>query len=214
MRSLELFSGKGTISELLKCAGFNTTTIDNRSRHGVCVPTFCCDIRHFDYSLISPGHYNVIWASPVCTAFSLASGNLYFKDGAFLPCAQQFIDLLDTTVQMIEYLQPDIWFIENPRGRIVECDSYKKLMRKPNVYLHLLTYSSYGQYPVKPTYLLTNSKFVPRACNKFGRGNTSSVKMNDSTYVQRCSVPMELAADVAVFCKEQLSVEQSRSLVK
>lgn len=212
MRSLELFCGHATISEMLKLAGFSVTAIDNRKRHGVIKPTLCCDVYDIPKTLISPGLYDVVWVSPPCTAFSIAAGNTYFEKGIFKSGALPYLALLDYSIDLLKLLAPRLWFIENPRGRIVECASYRSLMREHGVYLHLLTYSSYGNYPTKPTYLLTNSTFVPRALASFGRGAKNDSGFANMSHSQRSSIPMELAADIAVYCKNELSVNVNRPL--
>ena len=128
-----------------------------------------------------------------------------FANGSFLPSAKMYLDLCVKSIQLIRDLNPVIWFIENPRGRIVEVPEYRKLMQEQNVYLHLMTYSSYGSHSTKPTYLLTNSSFVPRSCMPYGRGHKSSVLVNNLTAVQRSSMPEALCMDVANFCKQKLS---------
>ena len=35
-------------------------------------PTILCDIRSWDYTLFSPEHFDMVWASPVCTEYSRA----------------------------------------------------------------------------------------------------------------------------------------------
>ena len=35
-------------------------------------PTILCDIRSWDYTTFPPGHFDMVWASPVCTEYSRA----------------------------------------------------------------------------------------------------------------------------------------------
>ena len=35
-------------------------------------PTILCDMRSWDYTLFPPGHFDMVWASPVCAEYSRA----------------------------------------------------------------------------------------------------------------------------------------------
>ena len=65
MRLLELFSGTGSIGRAFEALGWEVTSLDLEGE-----PTIKCDILDWDHTKFPPGHFQVIWASPVCCEFS------------------------------------------------------------------------------------------------------------------------------------------------
>ena len=65
MRLLELFSGTGSIGRAFEALGWEVTSLDRE-------PTIKCDILDWDHTAFPPGHFQVVWASPVCCEFSKA----------------------------------------------------------------------------------------------------------------------------------------------
>ena len=92
-----------------------------------------------------------IWASPPCTAFSVASIGHHWISGGKFPVprteqARQSQDLVRHTISLIQELNPSKgWLMENPRG----------MLRKLEVVAHLprrtVTYCQYGDSRMKPT---------------------------------------------------------------
>ncbi len=65
--------------------------------------TICVDIRLWDYKGYPPGHFDVIWASPVCTHYSIARTN------AKTPRNLEWADsLVLKTLEIIDYLNPGV----------------------------------------------------------------------------------------------------------
>ena len=60
-RLLELFCGTKSIGRAFEAAGWEVVSLD-----------IVCDIRSWDYALFPPGHFDMVWASPVCTEYSRA----------------------------------------------------------------------------------------------------------------------------------------------
>ena len=67
-RLLELFCGTKSIGRAFEAAGWEVVSLDIVSKFE---PTILCDIRSWDY-LFPPGHFDMVWASPVCTEYSRA----------------------------------------------------------------------------------------------------------------------------------------------
>ena len=56
--------------EPFEAAGWECVNVDWDAKQ---VPTFCLNITEWDYkSLYEPGHFDVVWASPDCTQYSIA----------------------------------------------------------------------------------------------------------------------------------------------
>ena len=69
MRLLELFSGTKSVGRAFEALGWEVTSLD---ADATTRPGICADIREWDYRTYPPGHFDFIWASPVCTEFSRA----------------------------------------------------------------------------------------------------------------------------------------------
>lgn len=64
------------------------------------------------------------------------------------------------TIDIIQYVKPEYWFIENPRGMLRKLYILKKYPMKT------ITYCSYGDMRMKPTDIWTNLEWTPRAMCK------------------------------------------------
>ncbi len=118
MRILELFSGTGSVGKVFEKNGWEVTSLDLDNRFK---PTHNVNILEWDYKMYSPGHFDVIWASPPCEMFSHARIVNMNRPGWSRQKIEDDIvkygvPPLDKTKEIIAYLQPELWFIENPRG--------------------------------------------------------------------------------------------------
>ena len=68
-RLVELFCGTKSIGRAFEAAGWEVVSLDIVSKFE---PTILCDIRSWDYTLFPPEHFDMVWASPVCTEYSRA----------------------------------------------------------------------------------------------------------------------------------------------
>ena len=112
------------------------------------------------------GRPDFIWASPPCTAFSVASiGRHWNTDHTPKTfAAVQSMKLVAHTRKLIEALDPrDGFVIENPRGKL------RKLPMLDGLTRHTVTYCAYGDDRMKPTDLWTTVKnWQPRPLCKNG----------------------------------------------
>ena len=69
MRLLELFSGTKSVGRAFEALGWEVTSLD---ADATTRPTICTDVQAWDYGTYPPGHFDLIWASPVCMEFSRA----------------------------------------------------------------------------------------------------------------------------------------------
>ena len=154
MRTLELFSGTKSFSKVSKALGHNTVTIDNDYKLKPTWVESVLDIKEL------PLYLDVVWTSPPCTAFSVASiGKHWDKDtrepkseGADLGLA-----LLDKTISLIAQSKPKYWFIENPRGMMRKViDKVFVKYGLTDYVRHTVTYCQYGDDRMKPTDIWTN----------------------------------------------------------
>lgn len=207
MNVLELFCGKGIISGEFEKAGHKVFYVDIRKRRGVCEPSLKKDVIKLRISEI-PFKPDVIWASPPCEIWSYAAGSFHWKSQIpQTPKVQSHIQLIKKTLALIELLQPNLWFIENPRGKLRYFIPMTNFLMRNNGVIKLLTYSSYGFPTTKPTTIFTNAHdWQPRRTDSFGRGAKVQHRMNNMTLSQRQEVPGALAREVREYCEKKLEV--------
>ena len=152
MKTLELFAGSRSFSKVAEEYGFKTYTTDNQDFEKI---DQVCDIFDFniDEALTELGGFpDIVWASPPCTTFSVASiGHHWNKDNT--PKTEEAIlgvKIVEKTIDIINELQPKYWFIENPRGKLRKLDVVRRFARAT------VTYCSYGDIRMKPTDIWTN----------------------------------------------------------
>ena len=153
MKTLELFSGTKSFSKVAEKLGHKTFTIDIEARLH---PDLFEDISKLKIKDI-PYHPDIIWASPPCTAFSVASIGHHWTGGkgAYIPkteFAKFSKKLVIKTIKIIKELKPKYWFIENPRGVLRKMPFMKDMHRVT------VSYCQYGDTRMKPTDIWTNCK--------------------------------------------------------
>jgi hypothetical protein len=152
MRILELFSGSGSVGHVFSQRGWHVTSLDVDVKTDA---TIKADILTWDHTIFPPGHFDVVWASPVCTHYSCA------RRGAKTPRNLEWADsLVQRSLELIEYFQPRWWFIENPTTGLLKDRPFME--GKPFTDLDYCCYSDWGYR--KRTRIWTNSGFVGKLC--------------------------------------------------
>jgi site-specific DNA-cytosine methylase len=152
MKLLELFAGSRSIGNEAEKQGFDVFSSDINAFDKI---NYVIDINNFDVSVL-PFIPDVIWASPPCTYFSVASiGKHWNKDNTpKSENALKGVEYVQSTLNIIDHflnINPNLkFFIENPRGKL----------RKLPVVSHLeratVWYCTYGDFRAKPTDIWTN----------------------------------------------------------
>ena len=211
MKVLELFAGSRSFSKVAEKMGMETFTSDYKPFEKI---DYVVDILDFDESKV-PFRPDVIWASPPCTYFSVASiGHHWNKDHT--PKTDQAklgVQIVQKTLDIIDMFQPKHLFIENPRGKLRKLDVVKGIPRTT------VCYCQYGDTRLKPTDIWTdnladwfNKKgWKPRAmcnyrqknCNchheKAPRGSKTGTQGLKGNY-ERGVVPYELCKEILKSC--------------
>ncbi len=105
---LSLFDFSGSWSKPYKQNGFEVIQIDLKK--GI-------DLLHFDYKKIDKHCIKGILAAPPCTHFTRASQHLWNQYDIIGKTAAS-IQLVEKTLEIVNYFNPDFWAVENPPGRI------------------------------------------------------------------------------------------------
>lgn len=216
MKILELFSGTESFSKIARERGHETFTIEIDPKFK---PNLCIDILDFDISMLPEEFKNpdIIWASPPCTTFSVASISRYWVDGK--PKNEKTlhgIKLVKKTIEIIEQLNPKYFVIENPRGMLRKQDFMQNLKRDS------VSYCQYGLRIMKPTDLWNNlnHSFKPMCkpgadCHeRAGRGSATGTqgivknpaweKERHRSPILRGKVPGDLCLEIIKHCESSL----------
>ena len=157
MNVLELFSGTRSVGKVCDQLGWDSVSVDLLlpADHQV-------DIMAFDYKQYPKDHFDIVWGSPPCVNYSklqdawlgrIRKGVLYDKkeQDREMKAADK---LVLKTFEIIEYFNPEYWFIENPQtGRLKDRDIMKD---KSSYDVDYCMYSDWGYR--KRTRIWTNKK--------------------------------------------------------
>jgi hypothetical protein len=157
LRVLELFKGTGSVTEYCEEYPHKFKPVISIDVEDDAEPSEVCDIRKWNYGKYSQHHFDIIWASPPCTDFSILK-TTGTKD------METANEIVKTTIKIIEYFQPKMWFIENPQTGSLKDEVY---MKKYHFYdVDYCKYSDFGYR--KRTRIWTNLKdgFIPKKCQK------------------------------------------------
>jgi hypothetical protein len=155
MKTAELFAGTKSFSKVAASLGHLTLTFE---WHPKFAPDHCVDILYMSPALV-PANLDVLWASPPCQAFSVASiGRNWHRDHTpKTATARLGVGLVRKTLRIIEERQPRWWFIENPRGKLRKMPFMEALTGRGGAWRHTVTYCQYGDSRMKPTDIWTNA---------------------------------------------------------
>lgn len=213
---LELFAGScsiGKAARKLGCEVYSSDINDYSNRDRNAVIDYRVDIRDFDPSKL-PFQPDIIWASPPCTGFSVASAWRHWKtiNGQRVPVTFTSIEgiaLVKKTIELIESIQPTFWFIENPRGMLRKQSFMEDFHRKT------VTYCQYGDFRMKPTDIWTNClEWEPRPlckrgmpCHEASPRGTSGGVSGQSNAFERSKIPAELCQEILKTCIKSITIQ-------
>lgn len=192
-RVLDMYCGSKSIAHAFD--GQDVFTMDCEAKFN---PTWVMDI-------LKP--FDVFWASPPCTTFSVASIGKHWDENKQPKTdkARDGLEILNRTIGLIAVLKPKYWYIENPRGmmRKVIDDIFKK-WGITEYKRHTVTYCQYGDERMKPTDIWTNNtSWISRPACKNGdschvsapRGSRTGTQGLKDNY-ERSKIPEELCKEI------------------
>lgn len=206
IQGFELFAGSCSLSNTLKSKGAQCISVDIRKRKGICEPDLRLDISEVSSSFLIekyPVHkINFMWLGLPCDIWSYASGGFHL-DADFKPKTQKAIEhiqLLKKCLVLIEEINPDIFFIENPRGKLRHYPPFVEWLKNNKAFELQLTMSSYGFPTTKPTSIFTNANGLKfKELDSFGRGAKCISLFDNLTKCQRQKYPVQLVDFIADF---------------
>ena len=212
MKVLELFAGTRSIGKAFEQRGHQVFSIEwNKDFENIDWYTDIGTIKASDI-IGRFGKPDVIWASPDCTTFSIAAISHHRRqaNGTLEPVSEyaKFCDKVDRNVlQLIQELQPCLYFIENPRGGMRKMDFMRDLPR------YTVTYCKYGDFRMKPTDIWTNHpdpKFLPMchngdSCHVSAPRGSKTGTQGLKTSKDRSVIPSKLCEHIVDICEEYVN---------
>ena len=176
MRILELFSGTGSVGNVCRRLGCVVTSLDRDMPADIRM-----DILDWHYASLPPNSFDVIWASPPCTEYSVAKTVGVRK-------LDEANAIVKRTLEIIRYFNPRYWMMENPQTCLLKHQSVVA-----DLPYNDLDYCKYGMPYRKRTRLWNNIEaWTPRPlCKKdcgHMNGNVHEQSAQQSPHMHLASV--------------------------
>jgi len=206
MKVLEWFCGTKSFVKVAQERGHETFTIDIDGRFR---PDMVADLSKLQVTDLPKEwrHPDVIWASPPCQCFSVASIGTHWTGGkeAYIPktdSARFSIGLVGHVLDLIEEMRPKVAIVENPRGVLRKLGLFQDAPRTA-------WYCQYGDERAKPTDLWTNlDGWRPKTCHNGckdhaeARRGAKTGTQGRNGKVERAIVPRLLCEEILIECEK------------
>ena len=149
VKVLELFAGSRSIGKAAESLGYEVFSSDSKEFDGI---DYVIDILDFDTSKV-PFSPDIIWASPPCTFFSVASIGTHWNVDHTPKTIEAIkgIKIVKKTLLIIKHFKPKYYYIENPRGKLRKLQVMKGIPRVT------VWYCKYNDTRAKPTDIWSNN---------------------------------------------------------
>lgn len=195
--AIDLFSGTGSATKAFQeSEKWNVTRVEINEEQEAEIYADVLDLEPEDLP-----NADFIWASPPCTDFSIACMYDKWTENG-LPkkeSVSESVKLIYHTLYLINQINPDYWFMENPRGKM-----RKVVPESLNKTRKTVTYCQYGDNKMKPTDLWGNhpSSFPVKKCSNNSnchqsapRGSSKGTQMLSGN-TEIAKVPYELSKQI------------------
>lgn len=210
---LELFAGSRSIGKQAEDLGMEVLSVDKFIAENM---DLVCGVEEITKEIIIEklGIPDIIWASPVCSAWSKTgwfhywNTQIYKLTNSFVaskPFANESVEMVRKTIEIFSWFPEAYFFMENPEGMLQKHPvlSYFKVcglrVRKTNV-----TYCRYGDTIRKPTQIWNNcTNWIPKMpcnngdkCHEYSpRGSQRGILGKESSY-ERSKIPDALCKEI------------------
>ena len=208
LRVLELFAGSCSIGKVAQRMGLHVKSVDIMPYAGV---DTVGDLLAMKVRRFADWDPDIIWASPPCTAFSVASIGRHWGGGrrAYQPksaTAYQGLALVRRTQEIIEACPGAVWFMENPRGVLRKLP----IMQGFGIH-HTVSYCTYGDTRMKPTDIWTNCHvWQPKPMCRNGAGCHEAAPRGSRTGTQGLKGAHQRAVIPAALCEAVLTAARNQ----
>jgi len=147
MMLLELFAGSRSVGNVAEQMGYDVFSIDIYNFDNIDLVIDILDLKK-EMIKFKP---LVIWASPPCTYFSVASIGVHWNKNHTPKTkeAELGMRILNKTLEIFNWFPDAFFYMENPRGKM------RKKVKGIN--RATVTYCSYGDIRMKPTDIWSNN---------------------------------------------------------
>lgn len=150
MKVLELFAGSRSVGKVAEELGMEVFSVDIEPFVGI---DLVKDIEFLEVTHI-PFVPDIIWASPLCTTYSIAAISTHRdRTKPKTELAIKSDKVIQNTLNIIKAYPDCKWFIENPRGMLRKMPFMRGLDRTT------ISYCRYGDTRMKPTDIWSNHIF-------------------------------------------------------
>jgi len=149
-RLLELFCGTKSVGEIFENNGYEVISLDYNKKFNA---THIEDILTWDYTIYPNDYFDVIWASPDCVTWSLATGGKYRKKASIYGLNNEYQDkatfannMILKVIEILKYFQPKSWFMENPRALLRWFPPLQQFIDEEGANMNLVYYANYNNW--------------------------------------------------------------------
>jgi len=149
MKVLELFAGSRSVGKAAHSLGYEVFSSDLNDFKDI---DYAVDILDFDTKKV-PFKPDIIWASPPCTFFSVASIGTHWNEDHTPKTIEAIkgVAIVKKTLEIIKHFNPKYYYIENPRGKLRKLEVMKGIPRTS------VWYCKYNDTRAKPTDIWSNN---------------------------------------------------------
>lgn len=212
LKVLELFAGTRSIGKAFEAKGHKVVSVEwNKDFENI---DECCDVSTLtaEYLTEKYGHFDIVWASPDCTSYSIAGISHHRRKnsetGELYPISDyaKFCDKVNIhMVELIKDLNPSVFMIENP------CGGMRKMSFVKDIDRYTTTYCKYGDFRQKKTDIFSNINPQLKEPCKNGdnchvaapRGSRTGTQGLKGS-IERSRIPELLCQHIVEICEEVL----------